>query len=343
MHTKTHAAWRAAGAAALVSALAACGGDGGGDQPEPPAGGGLSSNQQAFENSTLAPNASYQIHWNLSDTDPLGYAVGDSVSLSASPRNGAQSATRSAPVNLAKTLAQPELAPTRVLKNGTVLVVPGAQPKTATYYDGGDVRVDTYANDGTTVAYSDVQTSFTTVPLTGKIGGVPGEMSAYYSQFWNNATVLDWSLLFNAGSRYITYSAAARDDRYIVEDCGAVTTGADVSPCLTGSTLQDALAGGLANGNAGTVRTVGGVLMWISTGTLLPDAELGFTARHMILFERNGNVYGGTLITSGTTLYDSYYLVDGTKTNFWEMYAPAPFQLRLNKPAYDSIAAAMKV
>ncbi len=71
--------------------------------------------------------------------------------LTASPlTNGPQINAQSAPHNITSTLALPSPGPTRVLKNGVVLVVPATAGSNKVSYVNSDVRVDSLAADNTT-------------------------------------------------------------------------------------------------------------------------------------------------------------------------------------------------
>ena len=244
---------RAAMALTVAMLASGCGGSGETETAEP------SADQKAFEALILAPGASYGLSWNLpySGTPVSGthHALSDFASLPASPAGGAQKTTQAPRVNLAKTLAMPPAAPSRFLKDGTVLVVPDAELSHVTRYVGADVLVDTLANDGRTVAHTQRRSGFATVPLAGLVGAAPAELAHWYNSFWSNTLILDATRSFLPGAAFVTYTATNVGDRYAVFDCTTVTTNANVSPCASGTTLELALVSGIRSNSDG--RTYG--------------------------------------------------------------------------------------
>jgi len=348
--------------AALSALLAACGGgsDGGvsekagAQSADTPV---LSANQQAFESLMLAPaSGSYLMHWNLAyagnQTSGTHYAYSDASVMSASPlTNGPQIVTQGAPQNLATTLALVAPAPTRVLKNGVVLVVPENGAASKVSYVGNDVRVDSLAADNVTVAYSVVRSDYETVALTGTVGTTPADLAHFLNSFFSNPSVLDAATSYAAGASYLKFTQKNLDDRYNVFDCTTATTTANVTPCRTGTTLNAVLTSGIASNSDGTTyrladgatSTVGGVPVWVATKPRPLSATLSTTLQYRIYFELGGNVYTGALIKDGTAMGGSYYVSNPNGATVTDRLTFLPFHIRMNKAARDSLAAAMKI
>lgn len=91
----------------------------------------LSADQQRFEALLLAPGqGSHALRWNLGLSGPpingTHYLMVETATMAASPLGlGAQRITQAAPRSLSPTLDLPSAEPTRVLKDGSILVVPG--------------------------------------------------------------------------------------------------------------------------------------------------------------------------------------------------------------------------
>ena len=101
--------------------------------------------------------------------------------------NGPQDATQTPRVNLASTLSLVVTNPTRVLKNGVILVVPGHDQTLRTSYSGSKVRVDSLAADGITVAFSQLRSNYSLVPLSGDGStATPAAMAQYLNSFFSN-------------------------------------------------------------------------------------------------------------------------------------------------------------
>ncbi|WP_431104072.1 hypothetical protein [Roseateles noduli] len=317
----------------------------------------LSANQQAFENLILSPNAgSYFLHWNLNYSGPqinvTNYAYSDFGVLTASPlTNGPQINAQSAPHNITSTLALPSPGPTRVLKNGVVLVVPATAGSNKVSYVNSDVRVDSLAADNTTVAFSEIRSNYVTVPLTGTIAATPADFVHFHNSFFSNAGVLNAAATYAAGSSYVKFAQTNKGDRYNAFDCTTATTGAAVTPCRTGMTLTAAMTAGIVSNSDGTtyvlangaVRTVDGVPVWVATNPRPQSATLSSTVQYRIYFELNGNVYTGALIKDGTLLGGSYYVSNPSGATAVDRLTFLPFDIRMNKAAHDSIVAAMKI
>ncbi|RZI55868.1 MAG: hypothetical protein EOP37_26505 [Rubrivivax sp.] len=315
----------------------------------------LSANQQAFEDLILAPSAgSYFLHWNLNysggQTSGTNYAYSDLGQLTSSPLTaGPQVNAQTAPRNITATLALPaSSSPTRVLKNGAVIVV-GSSSKVS--YVSSDVRVDSLAADNTTVAYSEIRSNYETVALTGAVVSAAADFAHFHNSFFSNANVLNATATYAAGSSYLKFAQTNKGDRFNAFDCTTATTGASVTPCRTNMTLTAAMTAGIVSNSDGTtyrladgaVRTVDGVPIWVATNPRPQSATLSSTVQYRIYFELGGNVYTGALIKDGTVLGGSYYVSNPGGATVTDRLTFLPFDIRMNKAAHDSIVAAMKI
>jgi len=317
----------------------------------------LSTNQQAFENIILAPNSgSYWLHWNLNYSGPeasgTNYAFSDYSALATSPlTNGPQTAQQSAPRNLATTLALLTPTPTRVLKNGAILVVPNTGESTKVTYVGSDVRADSLAADNSTVAYSAIRSNYASVALTGAMSATSPDFAHWHNSFFSNPAILNAAATWAAGSSYIKYTQTSLGDRYYASDCNAATTDANVSACFTSTTLTSALTTGISSASDATtyhlsdgiVSTVGGVQVWVANAVRPQSSTLSATVQYRIYFQLNGNVYTGSFIKDGTRVGGSYYVSNPGGLTVTDRLTFLPFDIRMNKAAHDSLAAAMNI
>ncbi|MDM0109860.1 hypothetical protein QTH97_33445 [Variovorax sp. J22R24] len=315
----------------------------------------LSANQQAFENIILAPNmGSYWVRWNLNYSGPeasgTNYAFSDYGVVATSPlTNGPQTNQQSAPHNLATTLALVTPTPTRVLKNGAILVVPSTGQSTKVTYVGSDVRTDSLAADNSTVAYSAIRSNYESVALTGAMSATSPDFAHWHNSFFSNPAILRAAATWAAGSSYIKYTQTNLGDRYNVSN--AATTDANVSACFTSTTLTSALTTGISSASDattyhltdGTVSTVGGVQVWVANAAHPQSATLSTTVQYRIYFQLNGNVYTGTFIKDGAPMSGSYYVSNPGGLTVTDRLTFLPFDVRMNNAAHDSLAAAMNI
>jgi hypothetical protein len=252
------------------------------------------------------------------------------------------------PHNITSTLALPTPGVTRVLKNGAVIVA--CTTNQISYVDA-DVRVDTLAADNTTVAFTEIRNNYETLALTGLVKSTPADFAHFHNSFFSNAGVLTSTASYAAGSSYLKFAQTNKGDRYNAFDCTTATMGASVTPCRTGMTLTAVMTAGIASNSDGTtyrlangtVTTVDGVSVWVATNPRPQSATLSSTVQYRIYFELNGNVYTGALIKDGTLLGGSYYVSNPSGLTAVERLTFLPFDIRMNKAAHDSIAAAMKI
>jgi hypothetical protein len=317
----------------------------------------LSADQQVFESLAVAPNAgSYSFEWNLNysgaQASGTDYATDSYGLLQQSPlTHGPQRQVQSTPENLSSTLAVPSFGPDRVLKNGAILVVPGTGYTAVVSYVGSDVQVDTLASDNTTVAYSQRRNGYSQAALSGAIGGTPADFAHWYNSFFSNTAVLNANAAYASGASYIKYTAFNLGDRYRVFDCTTATTDANVTPCASGTTLDAALTTGIHSNSDGTtyhladgaIGTISGVPVWVAATARPQSATMSTTVEYRVYFQLNGNVYTGALIKDGAQLGGSYYVSNPSGATVTDRVTFLDFQIRMNKAARDSIAAAMQI
>lgn len=310
----------------------------------------LSADQQAFESFALAPAAGiYELDWDLyyvgAQPTATTYIVYDYATLPASPLTAGPRQVRQQPeVQIATSLSTPPLAPTRVLKNGTILVVPDRQNLFSVSYEGSSIRVDSIADDDVTVAYSQIRSGFTVAPLSGLLHSAPTQITQPYNSIFANAGVLDTTTSWASGAAYLVYTATNLGDRYNVFDCHATTLDANVSPCQTGTTLAAAMTAGETSTSDGvtyhtadgTFGTLGTVPIWVATNPRPISGTKAFTVQYRYYFEMNGNVYTGALIKDGTVMSTHHYRTDPNDSNS-TVYLN--YEMRLNRAAVQSLIA----
>ena len=317
----------------------------------------LSADQQAYEDLILAPGGgSHQLHWNLNFSGPqvsgTNYASSDFSVMAASPLTaGPQASTQTQPVNISSTLALLTGTPTRILKNGAILVVPVNGPINVASYTGSSVKIDALADDGTTVAFTQVRSDYSTVALSGAVVAAPADLAHWHNSFWSNSAILNPAVSFAPGAAYVKYTAVNQGDRFTVFDCVGATTDANVTPCASSTTLGAALTAGLLSNSDGktyhqadgTTSIVGGVPIFVATVARPISATLSSTVQYRIYFELNGNVYTGALTKDGQILGGSYWVSNPGAPSVTDRLTFLPFQIRMNKAARDSIALAMQI
>lgn len=314
-----------------------------------------SNDQKLFEDFLLAPGkGSVALRWNLNLVGPqvsgTNHLYAETGTLSASPLTlGGQRITLSAPQNLAAALALPAPEPTRVLKAGAILVVPGQSAASIAHYVGPAIQIDTLAQDDTTLAYAQRRSDFTVTPLSGLLASSPTEFAHWFNSLFANPAALKTGSSHGAGAAYVRYTAHNVGDRYNVFDCAAATVGAAVSPCLSNTMLTDALTAGItssADGATyrladGVLSTVGGVQVWVASAARPLSSTLTLTQQYRTYFALNGNVYTGALIKDGTLLGGSYYVSNPTGATVLDRLTFLPYQIRMNQAALDGLSAAV--
>ena len=115
-------------------------------------------------------------------------------------------------------------------------------------------------------------------------------------------------------------------------------------------TLSDALTTGLTSVSDattyvladGVVGTVGGVPVWVATVARPQSSTLSSTPQYRTYFQLNGNVYSGALIKDGAVL-GGYPVSNPAGATVADRLTFLPFQIRMNKAARDSVAAALNI
>ena len=321
----------------------------------------LSSSQKAFESVFLAQNGGrYNIDWNLNLAGPqisgTNYIQSNSAQLMESPlTTGTQTSTITPPVNMANTLApRASNSPSRVLKNGTIFVAPGSFSGAALAgkyaYAGSDVAINTIAADGTTVLFSEVNSNYAFVTLTGLVSSPPASVSQAFQAVFANPVNMYPTATYSAGAGYLTYINKTKGDSYIAFDCNAATSDANISPCFTNTSLNAALTAGIKSVSDGVthtladgvISTVGGVPVWVANTARPKSYLLGNLNQYRIYFQLGTSVYTGALTKDGTIVPGSWFVASpfGTTPVVYD-FAPSP--IRFNKAAIDSIKAALKI
>jgi len=309
----------------------------------------LSADQATYESFSLTPNVSYICYWNLPSsgipTSDNNYFVENHASLMASPlTNGTQIGTHSALTSLAATLGIPAAAsnPTRYLVNGHIVV--SSQPVwiASVTYKGDTIENDVFAADGITKVYSNRNSKYSVVPLTGTVASAPSDLAHWFNNLYYNPTLLSPTATWGAGAAYEKYTATYIGDTYEVTDYSStiVTTGDTPVPAATNTTIAVRMA---ANGftvnsdNAtytmanGTISVINGVNTYVATNPR-PNHT---TTQYRIFFDLNGNIYSGALIKDGTINGGNVYIDAGV--NNYSM----DYKIRLNKAAVDSLQSAV--
>jgi hypothetical protein len=308
----------------------------------------LSPDQQIYESFRLAPSVVDSLAWNLPYAGTPGsadYLQASAYSLSKSPLTNGPQVTSSAWTNLATTLGlrSPQI-PTRFLVGGAILV--GNTPNTTQVsYDGSNVRTDYLAVDGTTVVASYAFNGFKAVSLSG--AQVPVELARWMDPLFSNASLLKAGWTWSSGSMCEVFTSTAVNDIYEAIDYASTqtTTGANIVPARTGTTLTAAMTGGIANavdgvtynlGN-GSIMTLNGFPIYVASA-VRPNRT---TPMYLTFFGLNGNVYAANLIRAGTVIGGNPYRVaaPGTPTGYTTSY-DQNYQVRLNAVAAGSLQAA---
>ena len=68
-----------------------------------------------------------------------------------------------------------------------------------------------------------------------------------------------------------------------------------------------------------------------------------WTPQYRIYFQLNDEVYTGSIIKDGAVLGGSYYVSNPAAATVTDRLTFLPFQIRMNKAARDSIAAALNI
>lgn len=311
----------------------------------------LSPDQQLFEAFALSPEVTNSLSWNLAWTGaPVpasSYFETSKYSFAKSPLTDGPQVASSSWTNMAKSLSLPvPQIPTRYLVNGAILV--GNTPTVVkASYQGSNVRTDYLAADGSTVVASYAVSGIRIVPLTGLVASAPTEFARAFNQIYFNPTFLSTSATWAPGSTYQARTHTAVNDIYQAFDYQATqtTTGTNLVPARTGTTLTAAMTSGIASGgdgftynlSNGSITTLNGFQIYIANA-VRPNFT---TPVYMSFFGLNGNVYAANLTKAGTVIGGNVYAVvaPGTSTGYTLKYDQKT-QVRLNAAGTDSLKAA---
>src|SRR6185437_10063310 len=81
-------------------------------------------------------------------------------------------------------------------------------------YVGSDVQIDYLAADMTTVAWSQIRQTYTTVPLSGVLAGSTDDFARFHNAFFSNPAILDAGAIYLPNAAYMKYLAYIKGDRY---------------------------------------------------------------------------------------------------------------------------------
>jgi len=315
----------------------------------------LSPGQQAYERLALAPSASYRLNWNLNSAGVqatgTNYAYSEASALAQSPlTHGPQVITAGAADNMTASLALPAApTPTRVLKNGVILVVPDNVNRIR--YVGSEVLAESLATDGSSVGITVRRSNQEWVDLSGNLkASTPLDLQHITNSYFTNPAVLKNDAVYAAGAAYLKYTSTTVGDRYNAFDCRTPAPGtAQITACETGKVLEDLLTAGYSSTSDlrsykladGAITTVEGVRMWIASQPRPNSASMSSTLQYRVYFEMNGNVYTGALIKDGTVAGGGYYISTPGAPTIDERLTFLPFSVRLNQAARDSLKAGL--
>ena len=387
--------------ACSAAAVASCGG-GGSDAPAPPPPpppppAALSAAQTAFEGAALAVNGGlHDMLWTFPATGTPASASGDFIvdissgGLAASPLASGVQAESLAWATLASTLAVPTVpisisvpsgSPTRssttgptkgypgyVVKNGAVLRVatspPAAEQRVS--YVGDNIQVDTFATDGTTVAFSTMITAVAAVSVAGQRVAAPTDSTiAGWLNKYNlvsNASLLKADVTFGAGSQYLLLTATRKGDTLSAGDCtwtGPSLSASALIPCQVGRTLggtSQTTEGSYSDGTSGVgklwnlategticeiaAQAVGtvcppfGVRYWVAAVPRAANVNVPREVQsYRIYYELNGNIYDGNLQRDGAPIGQN--IGSDVSPNMLTSF------IRVNKAFVQSVQAAL--
>jgi hypothetical protein len=311
-----------------------------------------SANQAAFEG-VNQPAGTYKLTWRLNDTQPqvsgANYALSDRVTMSGSPLTlGPMTLDQMETRSIAQTLSGGPFKRPSVLRKGAIIFL---KTSYRVSYVGSDVRVESISDEDGTVAATEIRSNYETVALTGSLGATPADFAHFHSPFFSNPAILDLARVYIAGASYVKFTSTNKGDRYNVFDCFAANSVEAMRPCATGQTMNSLLINGFASASDattyrledGAVRTIDGVPIWVANNPRPVSATLTSTVQYRIYFELNGNVYTGALIKDGAVLVGGSYVSNPNGATVADQITLLPFDIRMNKAAADSVAAAMKL
>lgn len=331
----------------LSAFLAACGG---GSDVSPSANTvALSADQAASEQFVLAPNASYNLQWDLPGAgipvSGVNFLIEEHASIAASPLTaGAQKLIETSPTSIANSLGLPVATAARYMVNGVILV--GSTSQSYMSYQGTGVRTDGLAADNVTAVASSLRSNYSVVPLTGAVAAAPSEFAQFFNALYSNPLLLSATVTWNAGSAYEKYTSTQIGDLYTVGDYTGATTGNAPVPVASGTTIAALMAAGGITSNSdatvytlsnGSISTINGITTYVSSN-VRPNLT---TPTYRTYYQLNGNVYVGSLIKSGTVQGGNAYVQAIPGTSGFTLNYSQNYQIRLNAAAVASLRAAV--
>jgi hypothetical protein len=196
-----------------------------------------------------------------------------------------------------------------------------------------------------------LRSSFSAASLAGKVTAAPAEFANWFNNVFANPAVLDPTASFANGAQYVKYTATNIGDRYEAFDCHTATTGKNVDPCQTSTTLQALLGSGYRSNSDnvtyalsdGTITTVGNVQIWVANAPRPASASLSSTVKYRIYFQLGTSVYTGDLIKNGATLGGSYWTSNPAGATLDDQLTYFDYQVRMNASTRESLRAAVQL
>lgn len=301
----------------------------------------LSDNQALFEEMALAQNGGMFTIASTTGTSPFLQVNADHIELPTSPR-GATGGVVGTYVSsaLGSTVSagydtRDDRNGSAFVDNGRILFISSKTPSRYTYA-GSDVLIEIAAPSGE-VGLARRVTSHTKVLLTGKFSDAPQEFLNFYG---NLVPTAKQGTVFLSGAAYYRQTAVRIGSQlYLTDGDGNVSTDPKSStPVFAGTVEQFAAASPtVLNLLRGSFKTVNGVRCWVNNTAGATNPTTGLPSPWDVLTyqaycEIGQKVYSGATSTDGAEI-GSFY---GSGAN---TYTRAPFVMRLNMAAVDSIRA----
>lgn len=327
------------------------------NKPTPPV---VNSDFELFESLALRGGGEYRLgyilNFNGAQVPGAHYVSSMQTRLSKSPRDwGAQLVRGGALDSLSATLSVVgSTSVSRRMVNGAIFIMPVESPLMRISYVPTGVQVDVFAADGATVIQSELRSNYSYGTLSGLLGSDNSDFARSYRDLYylgdrfrfGNSAIFGPDASYLPGAGYLKYSVKSKDDRLLPSDCSGATTTAIPSPCVTNSTLSQALSAGITvagvtyNSSGGAMRNVLGTPVWVASVPRTPTVR-NETVTYRMFFERSGNVYTGWFIADGTAL------TGGMTPPVIRAAAPAdqwqalPFRVEFNTQTRESLVKAM--
>lgn len=339
-------------------ALVACGGGGGSEstaQTEPlPV---LSATQKTLEESILISNGGNHgivTNWSSSGanlTTTAAYSA--EINLSASPLGVTQGVMASylptidliasLPTSSSISEQNPNVG-TAFIDNGQIAFISAKTPANYTYV-GENVIVDRKAAGGQLFSKTMI-TGYTKVPLIGTIADTPQEVKDVNRPL---AAYIKGTQTYQIGAAYYKSVGTRMGDLLTLRDNdnNTATDSQSATPVFTGTIEQYASAKPTELIlTKGTIKTVKNARCWVNNTAGVENGSVGVTYYFQNLptfnavCEVSGKVYSATLQPDGAQLGTTYPTPSATAAT--PPLTRVAFNLRYNKAAIDSLAAALR-